>query len=169
MSGEPPGSQLNELLRRLSEARVRFVVVGGLAVLAWGYVRSTDDIDIVPDPDPDNLDRLVALLERLGGRVKVGEDLLAASAISTFVHTGDLTIVATELGRVDVLQGLPTVPSYATLNERAHEAEIGDVTVRICSLGDLREMKRAAGRPVDVADLEALAIAHDEPADDEIS
>lgn len=167
MSDERPGTQLGELLRRLSGADVRFVVVGGLAVVAWGYVRNTDDIDIVPDPDPDNLDRLAALLKGLGGRVKVGEDLLAASAIGTFLRTGDLTIVETDLGRLDVLQGLPTIPSFGVLIERAREAKIGDLTVMICSLEDLREMKRAAGRAIDVADLEALAIGHDEPPDDE--
>lgn len=89
MDGETVRPQLGELLRRLIEGDVRFVVVGGLAVIAWGYIRGTRDIDIVPDPDPANLDRLAALLEELGGRVKVDDGHLGAGAITTFLHSGD--------------------------------------------------------------------------------
>jgi len=45
----------DELLRRLVAADVRFVLIGGLAVNAWGVVRGTKDVDIAVDPDPDNL------------------------------------------------------------------------------------------------------------------
>jgi hypothetical protein len=44
----------DELLRRLSEARAAFVLIGGLAVNAWGVVRGTKDVDIVVDPEPAN-------------------------------------------------------------------------------------------------------------------
>ncbi|MDX6623612.1 MAG: hypothetical protein QOE75_1544 [Solirubrobacterales bacterium] len=65
------GLRLGELLRRLSDAEVRFVLVGGLAVNAWGYLRTTRDVDVVPDPAPENLERLNALLVEVGGKVKV--------------------------------------------------------------------------------------------------
>jgi hypothetical protein len=42
----------------LADYRVRYVVIGGVAVAAHGYVRATEDVDLVPDPDRDNLDRL---------------------------------------------------------------------------------------------------------------
>lgn len=48
----------DELLRRLADAGVDFVLIGGLAVTAWGVVRGTKDVDVVLDPDPDNLTRL---------------------------------------------------------------------------------------------------------------
>jgi hypothetical protein len=97
--------QLQSLLERLIEAGVRFVVVGGLAVGAWGYVRGTKDVDVVPDPALDNLERLAAALRGLGGRVEVEEGLLTGDAILTFLKTGDRTLILTALGRVDVLQG----------------------------------------------------------------
>lgn len=151
-----------ELLERLNAGRVSYIVVGGLAVGAWGYLRATGDLDIVPDPDPANLDRLAAVLEALDSHVVVGERLLQASAISTFLKAGDKTLVRTEVGEVDVLQGIPQVPSYAELAQRAVDAEIQGVPVRVCSLEDLRVMKRAAGRSIDAADLEALEVAHPE-------
>jgi predicted nucleotidyltransferase len=153
--------RLRLLLERLREADVDFVLVGGLAVNAWGYLRATRDVNLVPDPSPDNLARLDALLVGLGGRVEVGERLLDSSAIKTFLRTGDRTLVLTDLGRVDVLQGLPQVPSFATLDERSSEVDIGGLVVKVCSLDDLLAMKQASDRPRDRDDLEALEAARE--------
>jgi predicted nucleotidyltransferase len=152
----PDPVRLRELLARLIEADVRFVLVGGLAVNAWGYLRATRDVDFVPDPNPENLARLDALLNDLGGKVDVGGKLLAGSAISTFLRTGDRTLVATELGQVDVLQGLARVPPFSVLDERAKEVDLGGLVVRVCSLEHLIEMKRASERARDREDLAAL-------------
>lgn len=148
--------RLRELLEQLVAAKVDFVVVGGLAVNAWGYLRATRDVDIVPDPDPQNLERLARLLERLGGKVEIAEGRLAASAIRTFLKAGDRTLVATESGTVDVLQGVPQVPSYSSLLADATTVDLDGVQVRICSLDALLEMKRASERPRDRDDVDAL-------------
>jgi predicted nucleotidyltransferase len=148
--------RLRELLARLIEAEVRFVLVGGLAVNAWGYLRATRDVDFVPDPNPENLVRLNSLLKDLDGKVDVGGKLLAGSAISTFLRTGDRTLVATELGQVDVLQGLPQVPPFAVLEEQAKDVDLDGLVVRVCSLEHLIEMKRLSERARDHEDLAAL-------------
>jgi predicted nucleotidyltransferase len=154
--------RLRVLLERLGGAGVDFILVGGLAVNAWGYLRATRDVDLVPDPAPSNLERLDALLVELGGRVEVGDRLLAPSAIRTFLRTGDRTLVLTDLGRVDILQGLPQVPSFRTLDERASAVDLDGLVVKVCSLDDLLAMKRASDRPRDRDDLEALEAARDE-------
>lgn len=151
---------LGELLERLAEAEVRFVVVGGLAVNAWGYLRSTRDIDIVPAPDRENLERLANLLASLGGRVETPQGRLGPDAIATFLRAGDRTLVSTDLGPVDVLQGHPQVPPYAALESGGQIVEIGAAHVSVCSLEALLEMKRASGRLRDRDDLEALEAAH---------
>jgi len=138
---------------------VRFVLVGGLAVNAWGYLRATRDVDVVPDPDSDNLEKLDALLRELDGKVDVNGRLLEGGAIRTFLRTGDRTLVATNLGQVDVLQGLPQVPSFAALDEQAKDVDIEGLLIRVCSLEHLLEMKRASSRPRDREDLEALEAA----------
>lgn len=152
--------RLLELLRRLVAADIQFVIVGGFAVIGWGYVRGTEDIDIVPAPDRENLDRLAALLEELGGTVQVEERRLAPSAIRVFLEAGDKALVPTELGTVDVLQGIPQIPRFEELAEAASEAEVEGVRVLVCSLQHLIAMKRAADRLQDRADLEALRVAH---------
>jgi predicted nucleotidyltransferase len=157
----PPPLQLEELLRRLGGADVRYVLVGGL-VNAWGYLRATRDVDLVPDPSAENLKRLDELLRDLGGKVQVGDELLDGSAISTFLRTGDRTLVVTALGHVDVLQGLPQIPPFSVLDQAATEVDLGGITVRVCSLDHLLEMKRASGRSRDKDDLEALEAAQGE-------
>jgi predicted nucleotidyltransferase len=157
----PQRLRLRVLLERLGEAEVDFILVGGLAVNAWGYLRATRDVDLVPDPSSDNLARLDALLVELDGKVEVGEQLLESSAIRTFFRTGDRTLVLTELGRVDVLQGLPQVPTFAALDERASEVDLEGLSVKVCGLDDLLTMKRASDRPRDRDDLEALEAARD--------
>lgn len=152
----PDPVRLRELLARLIGADVRFVLVGGLAVNAWGYLRATRDVDFVPDPNPENLARLNSLLNDLDGKVDVGGKLLAGSAISTFLRTGDRTLVATELGPVDVLQGLPQVPPFSVLEEKAKDVDLDGLIVRVCSLEHLIEMKRASERARDREDLAAL-------------
>ena len=154
--------RLRELLERLTDADIRFVLVGGLAVNAWGYLRATRDVDLVPDPNPDNLAKLDELLVALDGKVDVGGQLLAADAISTFLKTGDRTLVVTGLGQVDVLQGLPQIPPYADLDVQATEVELGGVVIRICSLEHLLRMKRASDRSRDKDDVEALEAAQGE-------
>jgi len=148
--------RLRELLEQLVAAEVRFVLVGGLAVNAWGYLRATQDLDIVPDPDPANLERLAALLEGLGGRVEVEGGRLAPSAIRTFLKAGDRTLVSTEAGHVDVLQGLPQVPSFDRLDTDAKSVDLDGITVKICSLDALKAMKSASERARDRDDLDAL-------------
>jgi predicted nucleotidyltransferase len=155
----PEPLRLRQLLERLTEAEIRFVLVGGLAVNAWGYLRATRDVDVVPDPSAENLTRLDALLKELGGRVDAGGRLLDSAAISTFLKTGDRTLVVTELGRVDVLQGLPQIPPFGVLDAEASSVDMEGLVVRVCSLDHLLSMKRASERPRDREDLEALEAA----------
>jgi predicted nucleotidyltransferase len=158
----PAPLRLRELLERLTEVKIRFVLVGGLAVNAWGYVRATRDVDLVPDPSPENLSKLIELLGELNGRVDVDGKLLTADAISIFLRTGDRTLVITDLGRVDVMQGLPQIPSFASLDSEAIDVDLEGLAVRVCSFDHLIAMKRASERPLDRDDLEALEAARED-------
>lgn len=148
------------MLRRLADAEVRFVVVGGLALGAWGVVRGTKDVDIVVAPDADNLRRLAEVVVSIHGHVQSGETFLSsAPSIAARLSQGEQVPIETELGRLDVVQGIDGVPVYEELRSRATEAELLGVTVAICSVEDLKTMKRSAGRTRDLADLEDLDAA----------
>lgn len=147
----------DEILRRLVEAEVEFVLVGGLALGAWGVVRGTKDVDVVASPEPENLDRLARVAVEARGHVQSGEALLGSPpSIAALLRGGEQVAIETELGRLDVVQGLDGIPTYDELRARASEADVLGVSVLVCSVEDLRAMKRAAGRTRDLADLEDL-------------
>lgn len=151
----------DELLRRLVAANVRFVLIGGFAVNAWGVLRGTKDLDIVVDPDRENLVRLAGLVAEAGGQVHAREAFLSSQfSIGAVLAQGERVEIETTLGSLDVVQGLPGVPSYADLRQRAKEVEVMGARIAVCSLEDLVAMKRAAGRTRDLADLEDLDAAH---------
>lgn len=150
----------DQLLRRLSEAGVEFVLVGGLAVNAWGVVRGTKDVDVVVASDPENLKRIAKVAVEIHGHVQTGESFFSTPfSIAAQLASGERVAIETEFGVLDIVQGLDGVPSYDELRSSAIETEILDVKVSVCSIEDLRRMKRAAGRPRDSVDLEDLDAA----------
>jgi hypothetical protein len=150
----------DELLARLARGKIGFVVIGGLALGSWGVVRGTKDCDIVPDPEPENLDALAHLVVELGGHVHLEGSLLGSErSVAALLRSGERALIATRIGDLDVVQGLEGVPPYADLRAKALNVEIADVTIAICALEHLRMMKRAAGRPRDLVDLEDLDAA----------
>ena len=67
---------LEDIFRTLQEAKARYLVVGGLAVIAHGYVRLTKDLDLVLDLSAEALPRALAALESLGYRPMIPVPLL---------------------------------------------------------------------------------------------
>ena len=133
------------------------MAVDGVAVTAHGYLRATQDLDIVPDPDPANLRRLADALIELGAVLPLADrrrfDL--AQDLRRLERRQSMTL-DTSVGGLDVIQSAPAVPSFDTLAQDAVEADLFGVSVRICSLRRLRAMKEATGRAQDRADLENL-------------
>lgn len=158
------------LLRQLHEAEVEHILIGGLAVNAWGVIRSTKDIDICPSPDRENLQRLADLLGRQGVKqLGVGlegfnepEMPLDPTRAEDLAQGGNFRL-ETPLGVLDLMQWVPGIAAdhaYATLAADAESAQAFGIDIRVCSLNALRVMKRAAGRPQDLQDLADLDRAH---------
>jgi hypothetical protein len=151
------GFDLRGLVAALREEDVDFVVVGGVAVGAHGYLRATRDLDVVPDPSRENLRRLATTLRKIGAVLPLadGRRFELAQDLPRLEKRQNMTL-DTPLGGLDVIQHAPGVPAYATLAADAARADVLGVPVRICSLEHLRAMKTAAGRAQDRADLENL-------------
>jgi predicted nucleotidyltransferase len=153
-----PELRLGALLGRLARAGVDFVIVGGVAVAVQGYGRATQDLDIAYATDPDNLRRLGAVLTGLGARLRgVGEDVPFVPDERTLARTQALTL-ETDDGALDLLAAPAGAPPYATLRARADRIDLDGTVVAVAALDDLLAMKRAAGRPQDLADVDALEV-----------
>lgn len=137
-------------------------MIGGLAVNAWGVVRGTKDVDVVVAPDPANLKRVAGVAVAVHGHIQTSESFLSTPpAIAAHLASGERVAIETELGQLDVVQGLDGVPTYDELRAGATEAKVLGIRVLVCSLEDLKAMKRAAGRTRDKADLEDLDATRD--------
>ena len=154
----------DELIAALADGGVEYVLIGGLAVGAHGFPRATKDLDIVPAPDQPNLQRLADVLRGIGARHFETGDFDPAEFPFDPLDPGDLReggnfVLATRLGRLDIMQWVPGVPgdwAFEHLARSAVETTLGPRRVRVCSKEDLLAMKRAAGRPQDLVDLEQL-------------
>ena len=146
-----------EIFRVFAAHGVDFVVIGGIAVQAHGYLRWTKDLDVIVRPTTLNLTRLSEALPDLeaelrgSGAMKLSDphQLRRAPLIPLLTNAGPLDVV-----NVEHVAGGP--PSYDALRDAALVVELSGLEVAVAGLSDLIRMKRAAGRPHDLADIEAL-------------
>lgn len=159
--GEP---RQQRILEALIEHGVQFVLIGAHALGVHGYVRATKDVDVVPDPDRSNLERLLAALHDLDARMEPVDIPEHGEQIDVdFLSQGGNFIFQTRHGRLDVLQFIsgPDL-TYGELSPGAERADLDGLPVRVCSYERLVEMKVAADRGQDRVDLERLREARGE-------
>lgn len=143
-------------------AGVRYVVVGGMAVVLSGHVRATVDLDVVVDLEPDAAARAMQALGGLGllPRVPVEPADFAVPAVrERWIRDKHMQVLSFfdphhPAREVDVFVAYPL--DFDLLVAGAVPTQIGDRTVPVASRNHLIEMKRAAGRPRDLDDVEAL-------------
>lgn len=159
---EPLDAQ--RILEELARYEVDFVLVGGMAAQTHGNTRMTNDVDLIPAPDPQNLTRLADALRALDARVlNPGHEDLEVDA--AMLPRATIWQFATPHGDVDVLHEAPGAAPYDQLRERALVVALGDTQISVAGRDDLIRMKLTRGRPVDRADVAALVDA--EPGHEE--
>lgn len=153
------GIDFRAVLQMLSEAEVRYVVVGGVAMYLQGANHFTLDVDIGYARSPTNFTALTRALAKHRARLRgVPDDVPFVLDERTFRNTWNLTL-RTDLGDLDLLGDVAGVESFEGLWERSVEMDLDGLRIRVASLDDLISMKRAANRPKDqlhLMELEAL-------------
>jgi hypothetical protein len=144
------------LVRALNHGQIRFVVIGAVAVGAHGRVRATEDLDIVPDPGRDNLDRLGNVLVEIDGRLATDLSRSIDPELRQALYQGRNLSLTTAFGDLDVVQRLPGIPGWQILIADAEETSLGGEPLLVTSRQHLIAMKRARNSLQDQADLEAL-------------
>jgi hypothetical protein len=149
--------KLQALLQRLVEHQVRFSVIGGVALIARGVQRSTEDLDIAYARDRENLDRLARALAPLHARLRgVPADLpFVLDAVS--LRSGLNFTLDTDLGPLDLLGEVPGLGTFDQVDAASSELEISGLKMLVLTVDGLERAKRAAGRAKDMVDLGYLA------------
>lgn len=156
-------SELLSVFAALERAKVRYLVVGGVAVVLHGHLRVTADLDLVVDLDPANTKAALDALATLGYRARAPvplEQFADASIRQSWIDDKGLTVFSlwspnSPGTEVDLFarEPFPFNEAYA----RAVMVELGGSIVPVVSIVDLIALKRSAGRSKDLEDAEALA------------
>jgi len=153
---------IERLLKELSREGIRYMVVGGVAVVLHGYLRATADLDIFLDLEQANVDLALDFFEREGFQPRAPVSLRSfADAAQRRQWKDEKNMLVFSLWHpalpgfeIDIFVDEP-VP-FSGGYERASEVLLDDVPIRVAAIDDLIRMKQISGRARDAEDIAAL-------------
>jgi hypothetical protein len=141
-------SDLKELLVCLNQHRVKYVVVGGYAVMKYTEPRFTKDVDLLSEASVSNSKKVVAALTAFGAPV-------SNLSPTEFSQEGTMYFMGIAPARVDILTRVKGA-KFVNIYKTSQEGTLFGAKVRFISKANLIRTKKAAGRPQDLLDLEKL-------------
>ncbi|MCA9557598.1 MAG: hypothetical protein KC583_03440 [Myxococcales bacterium] len=152
-------TRFDALIGALVEEGVEFILIGGVAAIAHGAARVTQDVDVVYARSAQNLERIERALAEHAPYPRGAPPGLPFIWDAETLRRGLNFTLTTNLGPIDLLGEATGDGTYERLLPRAGEVELFGHRVRVVDLQQLIMLKRAAGRPKDfeaLAELEAL-------------
>lgn len=146
------------LLKRLNEAGVEYVLVGGMAANLHGSTIATMDCDVVVSLDSENLSKLARALLPLSPTFR---HKVPPQAFDEGIAAGGgwkNIYLDTSAGVLDCLGDIKGLGDYTDCKNRSIEADLGDFTLRVLSREALIAAKKAMGRPKDLQTVAQLEI-----------
>jgi len=147
-------SDFTDLLKLFSDNNVRYLIIGGYAVIQYAEPRYTKDLDLWISTDTANAASVYAALRAFGAP-------LAGLTEDDFSEEGYFYQLGVPPMRVDILMGIPGLEFDQAWNRRV-EIDFDGLMVSFISKEDLIAAKRASGRPQDLIDANTLAQVYDE-------
>jgi len=150
------------IFRLLNEHDVRYVIVGGIAVILHGSPRLTADLDIIIDLDPVKAGQAIDVLQRAGFVAEIPIDIRQFADENvrrgwiTEKNMKALSLHDREVPPmvIDILAESPM--AFEDLYRRAKLVALDEMTLRVASIADLIVLKRLSGRPEDLRDIAEL-------------
>ncbi len=152
----------DDFFRDLKEAGVRYLVVGGVAVLLHGFVRTTADLDLMVALDRKNLMLFLDLMKKRGYQPRVPvklDDFAEEKKRQEWSKEKGMIVFSLihlqkpqELVDVFVNEPIPFEAAYG----RREKVNIEGVEVSVIGAEDLITLKKQSGRPQDLEDIKAL-------------
>jgi predicted nucleotidyltransferase len=148
--------RLTAMIRALHDAGVEFVVVGGLSAVLNGVAVNTFDVDVVHRRTPENVDRILPVLDSLEAVYRIQPERRLRPAKPALLSTGHQNLI-TKYGPLDLLGAIGNDLGYEELVPRSTEMLIAEgVRVPILNLEALIEVKEQLGGEKDRAMLPLL-------------
>jgi len=157
-------ADVEAILCALNDADVRYLIVGGLAVVAHGYVRYTADLDIVLDLERDNALRAMKALDAIAYRPLIPVDAMDFADEEkrrVWIREKNMLVFQMlnpdrESTRLDIFVKEP----FAFTEEfaQAKWEEVAGIRAPVLRYDELIRLKRSSGRPQDLIDVEQLEL-----------
>lgn len=149
-------THFEELLKKLVEAQIKFILVGGWAAIAQGSDYVTMDLDICYAREAKNIKKMVVLLKKINARLRdVPGDLPFQLDEKVFSMGMNFTF-ETDLGALDIWGELAGLGGYQDTLKYAEAFDLFGMPVDVLSIDGLIKAKKAAGRPKDLLQLKEL-------------
>ena len=161
----PTHADVGELLRRLVDAGVEFIVVGGAAAVLHGAPITTEDLDIVHRRTPENVSRLKNLLQELNGHVRELANRQLVPQESALLGEGHV-LLSTRLGPLDCLGALVDGRGFEELVSHSESFADEGAEFRVLDLSTLIDVKTKTGRAKDRLMLPVLIALAEELSSD---
>jgi len=161
--------EIEGILDALNRARVRYLVVGGVAVVLHGYLRTTADLDLVVQLERDNVLRAIRSLQDHGYRPRApvsAEDFAEQQMREQWIREKGLAVFTLwspvhPTLEIDLLVSEPF--NFDAVYARALRVPLEKTEATVIALADLIALKRSVGRPRDLDDVAALESLAEEP------
>ena len=154
-----PALDIERILTTLDRHGVDYVLIGGLAARLHGSPLLTEDVEITPSTEQDNLGRLAEAVKEMEARLRVAgapeEGVPFEFDARSFRSSTSMTLV-TRYGFVDLCFRPDGTGGYPDLIEAAETYEVYGMRIKVASLGDVIRSKTAAGRERDLQALPTL-------------
>jgi predicted nucleotidyltransferase len=138
-----------DILRRLIDHDVEFVLVGGMAAIAFGSSLTTEDLDVAAPLTEQNAARLLAALADIHPRHRMNPMLKALTETPASLAKFENLYLVTDLGQLDVLVRIAGIGAYPDVLRSAVEVDFRGRTIRILNIEALIRSKEALDRPKD--------------------
>lgn len=138
-----------DILKRLNDHQVEYVLVGGMACVVHGSQVVTQDVDICAPLTLENLRRLCAALNDLHPRFRMARDLRPLPQNPEELNTFQNLYLLTDLGQLDILSEIAGVGEYFEVERHVIQVDFGGTCVRVMSLDTLLLAKQAMNTPKD--------------------
>ncbi len=150
------------LFQTLNQADIRYVVVGGLAVVLHGYARMTADVDLMLDLNKAETHKAIEVLEIYGMAPRLPvpiEDFASAEKRATWKAEKNMVVFSLwhkQQPMLSVGLFIDNPISFDEIYKRAEIYNIDETPVRVVGIPDLIQLKTLSGRDIDHEDIEQL-------------
>src|SRR3989338_422570 len=148
--------------KELSKRKIKYLIVGGMAVILHGYDRRTGDLDLMVAMDEPNLQNLIEAIRSLGWKPRIPvklEDFVRSDLRESWMKEKGMKVFSVfnpkkNAETMDIL--IESGVNFEKAYDRRERMTVYGIPIHVAAIEDVIQLKKAAGRQRDLEDIRAL-------------